>query len=198
MLLLKQSTAVDVAIGPFLDSTDGITAETGLTISQADVRLKKNAGNWAQKNQASSATHEENGWYECSLDTTDTNTLGILKLAVHESGAVPVWHDFMVVPAEVYDTLVAGSDNLTVDLTSSAQTSAADALLDRNMATGADNGSTTVRTVRQALRFLRNKVSISGGTMTVTKEDDSTSSWTAAVTTDAAADPITAVDPAGP
>lgn len=74
----------------------------------------------------------------------------------------------------------------------------ADAVLNRDMSTGTDSGSTTVRTPRQALRALRNKVSVSGGTLTVTKEDDATSSWTAAVTTDAAADPITAVDPAGP
>jgi hypothetical protein len=74
----------------------------------------------------------------------------------------------------------------------------ADAWLDRDMSTGTDSGSTTVRTPRQALRVLRNKVSQTGGTMTVCKEDDSTSSWTAALTTDAAADPITAIDPAGP
>jgi hypothetical protein len=92
MVFLKQSTAVDVAIGPFLDATDGVTAETGLTISQADVRLKKNNGAWAQVNDATSATHEENGWYEKELDTTDTNTCGRLLIAVHESGALPVWH----------------------------------------------------------------------------------------------------------
>lgn len=74
----------------------------------------------------------------------------------------------------------------------------ADALLDRNMATGADSGSTTVRTVRQALRFLRNKWSISGTTLTVCKEDDSTTSFTSVVTPTVGASPITAVDPAGP
>jgi uncharacterized protein YjbJ (UPF0337 family) len=74
----------------------------------------------------------------------------------------------------------------------------ADAILDRDMSTGTDSGSTTVRTVRQALRFLRNKWSIAAGTLTVTKEDDTTSSWTAAVTGTAGADPVTTVDPGGP
>jgi hypothetical protein len=73
----------------------------------------------------------------------------------------------------------------------------ADAVLDRNMATGTDSGSTTVRTARQALRAIRNRAAISGGTLTVYKEDDSTSSWTGAVTT-AAGDPIAEIDPAGP
>lgn len=106
---LRQSTAIDIPIGPFVDQTDGFTAETGLTLAQADIRLKKNAGAWAQKNQSSSATHEENGWYEASLDTTDTNTLGILIVAVNESGALPVWHEFLVLPANVYDALISGS-----------------------------------------------------------------------------------------
>lgn len=78
-----------------------------------------------------------------------------------------------------------------------APTALADAFLNRDMATGTDSGSTTVRTPRQALRMLRNKVSEAGGTITITKEDDSTASWTAAVTR-AAANPVSAIDPAGP
>jgi hypothetical protein len=81
-------------------------------------------------------------------------------------------------------------------LTSGERDSVADALLDRNMATGTDSGSPTVRTVRQALRFLRNKWAISGGTLSVKKEDDSTDSWTAAITATPGADPVTGSDPA--
>jgi hypothetical protein len=80
-------------------------------------------------------------------------------------------------------------------LATDAANEIADALLDRNMATGADSGSPTVRTVRQALRILRNKASIAAGTLTVTAEDDTTASWTAAVTT-TAGNPISAIDPA--
>lgn len=83
-------------------------------------------------------------------------------------------------------------------LTSGERTSVADALLDRDMGVGTDSGSTTVRTVRQALRALRNKVAAVAGTLTIYKEDDSTASFTAALTSDAAAVPITAIDPAGP
>ena len=63
MILIKQSTAVTLLIGPFLDDTDGKTAETGLTIAQADVRLSKNGANMAQKNEATSCTHDELGMY---------------------------------------------------------------------------------------------------------------------------------------
>lgn len=81
-------------------------------------------------------------------------------------------------------------------LAASAQNAIADAILDRNMAAGSDSGTddTTNRTVRQALRALRNKVTVSAGTATVTKEDDTTTSWTAAVTT-TSGNPMTGVDP---
>lgn len=81
-------------------------------------------------------------------------------------------------------------------LTAAAKNAIADSVLDRNMATGTDSGtdSTAVRTPRQALRVLRNKNAIAAGTQTVYKEDDSTTSHTAAVTT-SAGNPISAVDP---
>lgn len=116
MRYLRQSTSVDVPIGPFLDETDGKTAETALTITQPDIRLKKNGANWAQKNAAQTLSHEENGFYEVTLDATDTGTLGLLRLAVFESGALPVWEDFMVVTANVYDSLFS-TDVLDVSVT---------------------------------------------------------------------------------
>lgn len=113
---LKQSTAVDVALGPFVDSTDGVTPETALTIAQSDVRVKKNNGAWSGKSDAASGTHEENGWYELALNATDTGTLGILIIAVNVAGALPVWREFLVVPANMWDALVAGSVRLDVSV----------------------------------------------------------------------------------
>jgi hypothetical protein len=83
----------------------------------------------------------------------------------------------------------------SVGLTSSERNSAADAWLDRALNAGSNAGTDTGRTVRNALRYLRNKVSISGSTLTVTQEDDSTAGWTAAVTGTTGADPVTAIDP---
>lgn len=112
MLCLKQSTAVTIKLGPFVDESDGKTPETALTITQADVRLAKGGGDFAQKNDATTCTHDENGWYNCSLDATDTGTLGRLVVAVNVSGALPVWHEFEVLPASVYDALVSGTSAL--------------------------------------------------------------------------------------
>ena len=123
-MFLKQSTAVSPQIGPFLDSTDGVTAETALTISQADVRLSKAHGGFASKTDAGAATHDENGYYSCPLDATDTGTLGALRLAVAESGACPVWEDFMVLPANVFDSFFS-TDKLQVDAVELSSDSAA-------------------------------------------------------------------------
>jgi hypothetical protein len=123
--LLKQSTATTVALGPFVDDADGKTAETALTISQSDVLLWKEGGtSLAAKNESTACTHRSIGYYTCPLDATDTNTLGQLTVAVHESGALPVRHDFLVVKDHVYDTF-CGSDYLQVDVKQIASTTAA-------------------------------------------------------------------------
>jgi hypothetical protein len=89
------------------------------------------------------------------------------------------------------------SDKTGYALTSGERTSIADALLDRDMATGSDTSTTsgaTGRTVRSALRVLRNKFSLVTGKSY--KEDDSTTNFDFTVTTDGAAVPITVSDPA--
>jgi hypothetical protein len=117
MVELKQSTAVTVKFGPFLDKTDGVTEETGLTIAQADIRLSKNGGNIAQSNNVAGASHDELGYFDIPLDTTDTNTLGILRVAVHDKTThLPVWQDFAVVTANYWDSKY-GTDIRQADLT---------------------------------------------------------------------------------
>lgn len=100
---LKQSTAVTVKLGPFVDATDA-TKEESLTITQAEVRLSKNGGDMAQKGNADALGHDELGVYDCNLSTTDTGTLGQLDIYVYESGAMLEWRHFMVVDPNLYDT----------------------------------------------------------------------------------------------
>jgi hypothetical protein len=81
----------------------------------------------------------------------------------------------------------------------SADEAIADAILNRNIAGGGNGtGATTDRTVRSALRALRNRSGIVGSTLTVYAEDDAATAWTAAVSTTAGANPVTGIDPAGP
>ena len=149
MNILKQSTAATIKLGPFIDDTDGKTAETGLTIAQADVRLSKNGGDFAQTNNTAGATHDENGYYDIPLNATDTGTLGRLRVAVSKSGALPVWQDFLVVTANVYDTLCS-TDSLDVNVTALADDVITAASFDESTAfplKSADTGSTQVARV---------------------------------------------------
>jgi hypothetical protein len=109
MLYLRQSTASQaVVIGPFVDSTDGNTAETALTVDAADIRLSKNGANIVGKNSGG-GTHDELGYYTITLDATDTDTVGRLQVMVHESGALPVYHEFQVLEEATFDQLFAAS-----------------------------------------------------------------------------------------
>lgn len=232
---LRQSTASqEVLLGPFVDSTDGVTAKTGLTISNTDIKIHKAGATTLANKNSGGATHISDGLYYAVLDATDTNMLGSGAIIVQESGALPFRLPFTVLPANVFDSFIAGSDTLDVQVTgigssvitatsiaSNALTSAkiasnaigssqlatdaigsdqlaatataeiADALLNRTISGGANGG----RDVTSALRAIRNKVSIAAGTLTVTEEDDTTSAWTASVTT-AAGNPISEIDPA--
>lgn len=114
MILLRQSTDTTLPMGPFIDDTDGKTAETALNISMTDVRLSKAGGNMAAKNYAASLVHDELGVYPCTLDAVDLGTLGGLRIDIQMSGALPVWRECMVVPANVWDSLFS-TDKLQVD-----------------------------------------------------------------------------------
>lgn len=70
----------------------------------------------------------------------------------------------------------------------------ADALLARDIGSGTGAGTLEERTVRSALRAVRNRNDYANGV--VYKEDDTTQAWTYTKTTDAAAEPVTGVDPA--
>ena len=107
MLLLKQSTAVDVLIGPFLDVTDAAAAETGETPT---VKLSKNGQALAAKNDVTTPTSDADGFYNCELDATDTGTVGTLVLSVAKTAtALPVRHEFQIVEEAVYDAMYGAS-----------------------------------------------------------------------------------------
>jgi hypothetical protein len=105
MHILKQSTAVTVKIGPFVDILDGAAAETGETPS---VKLSKNGAALAAKSEGTTPGHDADGYYNCALNGTDTETPGTLVLTVAASAtALPVRHEFQVVEEAIYNDLFA-------------------------------------------------------------------------------------------
>ena len=90
-------------------------------------------------------------------------------------------------------TTVTSFGDLATDLDAvPTATENADELLKRDWTAVSGEAA---RSVLNALRFLRNKWSISGTTLTVTEEDDSTSAWTSTLTENASANPVTGSDP---
>jgi len=105
MLILKQSTAIDIRMGPFVASNDGVTERTSLTIAQADRRLSKDGGAFAQTGNTSNATHDSDGWYSFALNTADTDTVGELIINIHAATALPLWRRYYVLEEAIYDAL---------------------------------------------------------------------------------------------
>lgn len=104
---LRQSTASqEISLGQFLDSTDGDTEENGLTIANTDIKLRKGGTTTLANKNSGGATSISNGVYHATLDATDTNTLGLLEVYVHVSGALATKSTYMVLPATAYDALV--------------------------------------------------------------------------------------------
>jgi len=82
-------------------------------------------------------------------------------------------------------------DGLISDIPTATEN--ADTLLNRDFSAVSDTNS---RTLLNAARFLRNKFNVSGTTLTVSKENDVDTAWTATISTDAAALPIVGSEPA--
>lgn len=143
MFLLKQSTAVTVDFGPIVDSVDA-TAETGQTITQTDILLRKaGATSYSAKNDATSATHRSSGMYTAPFDATDTGTVGPMTLLVAKTGTMVSTKQFMVVTANWFDAMV-GADKLwvdTVEINSSSAAAVLQALAANAMASGTTHTS---------------------------------------------------------
>ncbi len=82
--------------------------------------------------------------------------------------------------------------NLLGTLTSAERNAIADANLNRDMSVVSD---TNARSPLNALRALRNKTDIAATVLTVYEEDDATPAWTAALTLNSSAVPVTGCDP---
>ena len=109
---LKQSTAVDVRLGPFVDVGDGFTPETGVTIGASDEAeiLKVNGAATVTMAGTFAAITGCDGWYDYTLSTGDTDTVGDLTIVMQDDSVyLPVFARFQVLEEEVYDDMFAAS-----------------------------------------------------------------------------------------
>ena len=117
MLYLKADTITEVTIGPAVAVGDGFTPVTNLVGSTADEFeiIKHGATTTTTIAGTLAAITGADGYYALDLSATDTNTEGRLVLLINDDSLIlPIRHEFMVVNANVYDSLfaVAGTDLL--------------------------------------------------------------------------------------
>lgn len=188
-------TGVDIRgnqTGNLVGTVSTLTTYTGNTVQTGDAFARLGAPAGASVSADVAAIKSDTGTI-----LTDVNTgAGAIYSRLGAPTGASMSADIAAVNAKTTNLPASpAAVGSAMTLTTGERTSVADALLDRDMSVGTDSGSTTVRTVRQALRLSRNKWGISGGTITVTKEDDATTSWTGAVTT-TAGNPVSQIDPA--
>jgi hypothetical protein len=123
---LKQSTAYNLILGPYLYASNGL-AHDGLTINNADIWISKMYGAAAHPAASVTLVALTQGFYAMSAGEADTGTRGNLKIWTNSSLALPVWNDYLVLPANVYDSWIGGTDYLQVDTTQIGGASAATA-----------------------------------------------------------------------
>jgi len=119
-----------VTVGPFFDKTDGVTPETALTVTSCKLTLMVDDANVPTlvldtaptasggANDMVHVTGDDAGFYDLELAAGNVNYLGRAMLAITDAAThCPVFHEFMILPAMIYDSLVLGTDDLDTNVT---------------------------------------------------------------------------------
>ena len=110
-MIAKQSTARTFMIGPVLDA-DGV-AVTDCVVG--DFKVSKNGGSPGALNGSATLTHRHTGHYSLAATSSDFDTLGTAQFVIDDTVNSCQAKDFDVVPAAIYDALIAGTEWLHVD-----------------------------------------------------------------------------------
>ena len=145
MRFLRQNTAVIVTVGPFYDKTDGVTIETGLTITNERITLTADTDDGSAptnildnvtgatsgtSNDLNYITGNDAGMMQLELSAANTNRVGRVLLSITDAANhVPVFHEFFILPQAIYDwfagVIVPLPANVTTIAGSAVSTSSA-------------------------------------------------------------------------
>ena len=119
MRFLRQNTAVIITVGPFYDKTDGVTIETGLTITNERITLTADTDDGSAptnildnvtgattgtSNDLNYITGNDAGMMQMELSAANTNRVGRMLLSITDAANhVPVFHELFVLPQAIYD-----------------------------------------------------------------------------------------------
>lgn len=105
MIPARQSTAFELSVGPVLDA-DGV-AVTDCVVG--DFKLKKTTGAFAALNASATLTHVSAGTYDLVLTTSDTDTVGLLTVAIDDTTNACAPVRMQVIEEAIYDAFYAAS-----------------------------------------------------------------------------------------
>jgi hypothetical protein len=182
----RNSSAITIVPGSTSQSIELYLGVTGLTASTAGLSATFNrTRSLAVPITLVSLSLMTDGWVSGGFKEVNASTMpGVYRLDLPNAA------------------IAAGADDVTVVVKGAAGTngavmtiklqSVANEILSADIGGGANAGTLNERTVRSALRAMRNKVSVGTGTMIVYKEDDSTEAWTGSLsnTADVTVDPV--------
>jgi len=105
---LTVDTAALILVGPFVDSVDGVTPETGITLAAADTAgLMKEDGEAFVNISTRTFTHVAGGMYTLALLASDVDTIGRLTVFIRDdSVCLPRAEKYMVVTSGGYAAVV--------------------------------------------------------------------------------------------
>lgn len=173
-----------------LFETDGVDLKVDAAHASGDTKIMKDEGDEANTDNG---FVDEGQGYSILLSTTEMQAARIMVHVVDQG--TKAWLDTTLV-IETYGHASAmhafDLDTATVTLPASEHTNIADETFKRDWTSITGEAA---RSLLNAVRRLRNKASISGDVLTVTKENDSTAAWTGTVVTDPDAEPIISMDP---
>lgn len=129
--VLKTNTAVVLAVGPFVSFDDGVTPETSMTVTNITMELFKETDEGSAPTRAVGVnptasggsndmvhiTSDVAGFYSIELTAAQLNFVGRATLSFTDADVcAPVFVPLQVVPANVFDSMIAGTDYLQGDV----------------------------------------------------------------------------------
>jgi hypothetical protein len=154
MRFLRQNTDVIVTVGPFYDKGDGVTIETGLTITNERITLTADTDDNSAptnildnvtgatsgtSNDLNYITGNDAGMMQLELTAANTNRVGRALLSITDAANhVPVFHEFFIIPQAIYDWFTGVVVPLPANVTHAAGTAwGSGAITAASIATGA-------------------------------------------------------------
>jgi hypothetical protein len=121
MIFLEEDAAAEIMVGPFVSETDGVTPQTGINWSNANIEFTKMVGgvptSSAITDHGVAGVNEiaelQDGYYRIKLTATNLNTAGPAYITFRDDDIfLAVMHSFTIMAAAAYQWLILGTGSI--------------------------------------------------------------------------------------